>query len=405
VSQSRAGTNSTATGSAAAATPTARAAAAAAVANGGAACGGRSDGSRPNDAASAAATAADTSTGACNAAANASTGNEFLPGSCPAAARVLSSAVSSGGKQVAAACRQATGPMAKLRLQQPQPQQEPVASVQAVVGAAGPAAQGLVHMSAQQQQQQPGMQPAAFSAVAAVGSQSREVAAAAATVVAARPAQLQGAASSWTVQGVAATGSAGNLQRALRRWVQACAIASDPGSVRVAELLPHYARLLCMLDAQYSSKQLAARTIYNCLLALCNFLNDHQQALQSSSVGYVAMLSSMEAAQGRYCKLKAQHKQGKATVGCRQGAAAAAAVAAAGATASAGLVCYAADRQGAQGMLSAAVQGAGSPGMGAAACRQCISHTASTAFTCLSLVPPCCGSLTTCATRLCADLC
>jgi hypothetical protein len=96
-----------------------------------------------------------------------------------------------------------------------------------------------------------------------------------------------------------------------------------------------------MLDAQYSSKQLAARTIYNCLLALCNFLNDHQQALQSSSVGYVARLSSMEAAQGRYCKLKAQHKQGKATVGCRQGAAAAA-VAAAGATASAGLVCYAA---------------------------------------------------------------
>jgi hypothetical protein len=156
----------------------------------------------------------------------------------------------------AAACRQATGPMAKLRLQQPQPQQEPVASVQAVVGAAGPAAQGLVHMSAQQQQQQPGMQPAAFSAVAAVGSQSREVAAAAATVVAARPAQLQGAASSWTVQGVAATGSAGNLQRALRRWVQACAIASDPGSVRVAELLPHYARLLCMLDAQYSSNDL-----------------------------------------------------------------------------------------------------------------------------------------------------
>jgi hypothetical protein len=125
------------------------------------------------------------------------------------------------------------------------------------------------------------------------------------SAVAGRPAQLQGAVLSWTVQEVGGKWADGNLLNAMRKWVKACGISGDPGSVCVAELLPHYDQLLGLLDAQYSSKQLTAGTIYIYLLALCSFLRAHQHVLQSSSVEYAAMLSSMDAAR----RLYSQHKQ------------------------------------------------------------------------------------------------
>ena len=121
----------------------------------------------------------------------------------------------------------------------------------------------------------------------------------AAAAVSATPAQLQaGTACALTVNEAAAMGSP--LRYALRKWVHACGIAGDPGSVRVAELLPHYASLLSHLDRQHSSGQLAALTAFSCLWRLCNFLEEHQRVLQSSSVDYAAMLSSMVAAHSKY---------------------------------------------------------------------------------------------------------
>lgn len=42
----------------------------------------------------------------------------------------------------------------------------------------------------------------------------------------------------------ATAGESTHVQYALGKWVRACGIAGDPGSVRVVELLPRYAELL-----------------------------------------------------------------------------------------------------------------------------------------------------------------
>jgi hypothetical protein len=70
--------------------------------------------------------------------------------------------------------------------------------------------------------------------------------------------------------------------------VQACGIAGDPGSVQVSELLPHYAKLVSHLDAQYTSKQMPNVTVTNYLQVLWKFLSHHQPALRKlcSSVEY-----------------------------------------------------------------------------------------------------------------------
>ena len=104
--------------------------------------------------------------------------------------------------------------------------------------------------------------------------------------------------SNLTVNTVSTPGHA--LRSALRKWVQACGSAGDPGRVRVAELLPHYATLLSLLDDLHSSSQLSASTIHQYLTILCTFLRGRRQALQSSSVNYAAMLSSLGAASSKY---------------------------------------------------------------------------------------------------------
>jgi hypothetical protein len=78
----------------------------------------------------------------------------------------------------------------------------------------------------------------------------------------------------------------------------------------VAELLPHYAKLLLLLDDLYSSKQLGPSTVVCYLSSLRVFLRSQQQqqqqqqhALQESKdVDYAAMMSSIGAAYNRSYK-------------------------------------------------------------------------------------------------------
>jgi hypothetical protein len=132
------------------------------------------------------------------------------------------------------------------------------------------------------------------------------------------------------------------LRNALRKWVQASGIAGDPDSVRVVELVPHYTKLLCLLNDQHSSRQLSASKILTYLRVLYSFYAAYLLPLHSRSVDFAAMLSNIKSALTMYGKLAAHNRQVKTTVGCQQGAAAAAAAegAAAGPAASAGLGSY-----------------------------------------------------------------
>jgi hypothetical protein len=80
----------------------------------------------------------------------------------------------------------------------------------------------------------------------------------------------------------------------------------DLASVPVVELLPHYGKLLCLLDDLHSSMQLSAHTVYRYLMTLCSFLKDRQRELQSSSVDYAAMFNSMVTARSKYVRLITQ---------------------------------------------------------------------------------------------------
>ena len=53
--------------------------------------------------------------------------------------------------------------------------------------------------------------------------------------------------------------------------LQASGIAGEPGSVRVVELVPHYTKLLCLLNDQHISRQLSASKIYSYLRVLYSF--------------------------------------------------------------------------------------------------------------------------------------
>ena len=94
------------------------------------------------------------------------------------------------------------------------------------------------------------------------------------------------------------------LGSALTRWVQACGIASKPGSVRVIELLPHYASLLSLLDNLHSDKVLTAKTVYKHLLALSLLFEKYKEHWQCSCrVEYAAMLDRFAAARRKYSRL------------------------------------------------------------------------------------------------------
>ena len=171
------------------------------------------------------------------------------------------------------------------------------------------------------------------AAAAGDGAAPLAVAAGAATpdcaTPAATPAQLlAGVLSSWTVAGVSDERTP--LRQAFRRWGQACGIRGDCGSVCVVELLPQYGKLLSHLDDWHRSKRLAAATLYVELCAVCRFLKQHQQALQSSSAEYVAMLNSMDAARSRYHQLSTQMFIGSSKHTAAASPAAAAAASAAG---------------------------------------------------------------------------
>ena len=136
------------------------------------------------------------------------------------------------------------------------------------------------------------MTTATASGIAAVGKASAFAAAA----------RLKGgSSSSWTIDDL----PVGNrqLRSAMLKWVQACGIAGNPGSVSLAELLPHHASLVAYMHTQLSSKQLAPVTICTHLQDLNNFLRDNQQVLQSSSVDYAAMLSSLDTARFSFYQL------------------------------------------------------------------------------------------------------
>ena len=120
-----------------------------------------------------------------------------------------------------------------------------------------------------------------------------------------------------------------NLRYALKSWVQACGIAGDPGSVRVAELLPRYATLLTFLDRQYSMQLLSAERIYHFLLSLCDLISGHHQVLRSSNVDYAVLLSSMGTARGKYCHMAKVKRQLSSSPGGTKPKAAASANAAA----------------------------------------------------------------------------
>jgi hypothetical protein len=173
----------------------------------------------------------------------------------------------------------------------------PVAAAAAVIAAGSPSAAGS-------------LQPASSWELTGFGLRPKitETAASPATAhqagAAATPVLLQaGAPNSLTVEGLSAAGKF--LPRALSKWVVACGMG-DLAGVLVVELLPHYSKLLCMLDDLHSSRKLSAHTVYNYLSVLCSFLKDHQRALQSSSVDYAAMLNSMDAARSRYRRLSLQ---------------------------------------------------------------------------------------------------
>ena len=164
----------------------------------------------------------------------------------------------------------------------------------------------------QQQQQEPAL-PRATAVGATEG--------AAATAPAATSTQLHSGAHKWTVMDVAPESS--HLRCILLRWVQACGIAGDPGSVRVAELLPHYASLSDALDAMHSSKAVSADWVYTQLLALSSFLRDHQQVLKNGSVNYAAMLSSFSTAGDKFRQLKKAAERSRQLAAASQTAAAA----------------------------------------------------------------------------------
>jgi hypothetical protein len=95
------------------------------------------------------------------------------------------------------------------------------------------------------------------------------------------------------------------LGSALTRWVQACGIGSKPGSVRVIELLPHYASLLSLLDNLHSNKVLTANTVYEHLLALSSLVEKYQRNRRCSCrVDYKAMLASLAEARWKYSRLR-----------------------------------------------------------------------------------------------------
>ena len=184
-------------------------------------------------------------------------------------------------------------------------------------GAAAAACAGEATLAQNSQQQsgvanpKAGATAAHDAAAAAAGVQPASVwgpgepAAAAAT-----PVQLQaGTPSGLTVKDVSAEKSV--LRRALTKWVQASGVAGVPSSVCIAELLPHYASLLLLLEQQHSRKQLAASTLYLTLSALCNFLRSHQQVFAGSRVDFSAMLISIGAATNKY--RRQSQRQGELT--------------------------------------------------------------------------------------------
>jgi hypothetical protein len=87
---------------------------------------------------------------------------------------------------------------------------------------------------------------------------------------------------------VRAAGEANSkVSAVLGQWVRACGITGDRGNVRVAELLPQYARLLCC--SQHRSKQLTARTVYLYLRALGNFLGSRSSSRHCKAVVWTTL--------------------------------------------------------------------------------------------------------------------
>jgi hypothetical protein len=103
----------------------------------------------------------------------------------------------------------------------------------------------------------------------------------------------------------AAAGPNPRLRSALfRQWMKACGIVGDPGSVHVAELLPHYAKLLSLLDNMHSSNQVEASTVMSYLSTLRVFLVSNWQIMQGASnedyVDYAAMLRDVSGAYNKH---------------------------------------------------------------------------------------------------------
>jgi hypothetical protein len=92
------------------------------------------------------------------------------------------------------------------------------------------------------------------------------------------------------------------LRHCLMKWARACGFGDDPASAPIAELLPRYNNLLDLLDSQYNSGQLTAKTINQYICSL-RILRHHQQEW-GGCVDYPAMLSSMDAAWTKYRRLK-----------------------------------------------------------------------------------------------------
>jgi hypothetical protein len=104
--------------------------------------------------------------------------------------------------------------------------------------------------------------------MAQLTAEAAVAAAAAATAAAAAAARLHGSPSTLTVYEVTLERERSCTHRsalgpALTRWVRACGIKSDPRSVPVITLLPHYASLLSQLENLHSSNKLAATTAHN----------------------------------------------------------------------------------------------------------------------------------------------